>query len=370
MLKSSVTYSDLDSKQDPLLGDQPHCQLSSAQFSPSGESPVTKTHSSTNAFLNESLRPESRRFPLTYPSLHRNSLNKKFNQRQARGSNGRNKGTHGSSSNCYPQWWKAHSTHWDVTHFELAQAKDREKQKNHVSAGPSNFSNVWRDISRRLPETTGHMPSRAEPIEQIGKKKTRHGFLHNCQPPACQGIPVGTTGSSGWTQCQAEKTGDIEQTNVWATQQHKCDRGGEQIFSTLAQLLNDAFWGRHEPKILSRYCSLPTEIDTSRLLWEDRTRQGCEGLHFATVRRAFVPHIMEEEDEEQKNEKEDGREDGQQRAEGRVVENQNNHIMSAWRWLMECDVCTPNLRLEPRMCVSLYEKMWRVRCAVHTTRRL
>ena len=38
---------------------------------------------------------------------------------------------------------------------------------------------------------------------------------------------------------------------------------------------------------------------------------------------------MEEEGEEQENEKEDGGEDGQQGVEGRVVENQNNHIMSA-----------------------------------------
>ena len=41
------------------------------------------------------------------------------------------------------------------------------------------------------------------------------------------------------------------------------------------------------------------------------------------------PHIMEEESEDQENEKEDGREDGQHRVEGRVVDNQNNHIMSA-----------------------------------------
>ena len=37
----------------------------------------------------------------------------------------------------------------------------------------------------------------------------------------------------------------------------------------------------------------------------------------------------QEEGEEQENEKEDEREDGKQRVEGRVVENQNNLIMSA-----------------------------------------
>ena len=54
------------------------------------------------------------------------------------------------------------------------------------------------------------MPSRAEPIEKTQKKITP-----NCQPPACQGIPVATTDRSEMTQCQAEKTGDIEQTNAW-----------------------------------------------------------------------------------------------------------------------------------------------------------
>ena len=46
------------------------------------------------------------------------------------------------------------------------------------------------------------------------------------------------------------------------------------------------------------------------------------------MRRVLVLH-MEEEGEEQENEKEDEREDGKQRLEGRVVENLNNHIMSA-----------------------------------------
>ena len=37
---------------------------------------------------------------------------------------------------------------------------------------------------------------------------------------------------------------------------------------------------------------------------------------------------------------------------------------------MMCEVRTPNLRLETRVCVSRNEKMWRVKCAVHTLRRL
>ena len=47
---------------------------------------------------------------------------------------------------------------------------------------------------------------------------------------------------------------------------------------------------------------------------------------FAEVRIFLVPHMEDEDDQE--NEKEDEREDGKQRVEGRVVENQNNHIMS------------------------------------------
>ena len=51
---------------------------------------------------------------------------------------------------------------------------------------------------------------------------------------------------------------------------------------------------------------------------------------FARVRRVLVPHMVEE-GEDQENKKEDEREDGQQRVEGRVVENQATHKMSAWR---------------------------------------
>ena len=44
------------------------------------------------------------------------------------------------------------------------------------------------------------------------RRRITHGFLRKCQPPACQGSPVATTDRSGWTQCQACKTGNIEQT--------------------------------------------------------------------------------------------------------------------------------------------------------------
>ena len=48
---------------------------------------------------------------------------------------------------------------------------------------------------------------------------------------------------------------------------------------------------------------------------------------FARKRRVLVSHMEDENDQE--NEKEDEREDGKQKVEKRVVENQNNHIMSA-----------------------------------------
>ena len=51
---------------------------------------------------------------------------------------------------------------------------------------------------RLFPETTGHMSSRA---------RTHARFSHDYQPPVCQGIPVATTARSGWTQCEAEKSG-------------------------------------------------------------------------------------------------------------------------------------------------------------------
>ena len=45
------------------------------------------------------------------------------------------------------------------------------------------------------------------------------------------------------------------------------------------------------------------------------------------MRRVLVSHMEDEGDQE--NEKEDEREDGKQRVEGRVVENQATHNMSA-----------------------------------------
>ena len=82
---------------------------------------------------------------------------------------------------------RVHSSHQDVAHFERAQAyaehvvkncaeiQGKEKSvKNDLTraAGPSHFNTARRDTPRRLPETTGHMSSRAEPIGKTEEKKT------------------------------------------------------------------------------------------------------------------------------------------------------------------------------------------------------
>ena len=67
------------------------------------------------------------------------------------------------------------------------------------------------------------------PIEKTEEKECTRGFLHNCQPPACQGIPVATTDRSEMTQCQAKKTG--EQTNAVSKILSQNDKEGEKIFS-------------------------------------------------------------------------------------------------------------------------------------------
>ena len=68
------------------------------------------------------------------------------------------------------------------------------------------------------------------------------------------------------------------------------------------------------------------------------------GSFFAEVHRVLVRQMEEEDDREY--EWEDEGEDGKQRVEGRVAENQNNHIMSAWRWHMYDERAT-HFVLEP-----------------------
>ena len=46
----------------------------------------------------------------------------------------------------------------------------RSKKQFYVFAKSSKFNNAWRDIYHCLLETTGHMPPRAEPIEETEKE--------------------------------------------------------------------------------------------------------------------------------------------------------------------------------------------------------
>ena len=72
----------------------------------------------------------------------------------------------------------------------------------------------------------------------------------------------------------------------------------------------------------------------------------------AEVHREFVHHTVEDEADGQKERQDDRTEDRQQGEEsGEVEENQTNN-MSAWKWRMRCEMRTPNIRLEPRVCVS------------------
>ena len=64
--------------------------------------------------------------------------------------------------------------------------------------------------SLRPPGKSHHKKNRMEE-----KWRTTHGFLRKCQPPACPRNPVATTDRSGRTQCQAEKTGIVEQVTRW-----------------------------------------------------------------------------------------------------------------------------------------------------------
>ena len=63
----------------------------------------------------------------------------------------------------------------------------------------------------RPPGTCHHMQNQS----RRNWRRTTHGFLRKCQPPASPGNPVATTDRSGRTQCQAEKTGIVEQIARW-----------------------------------------------------------------------------------------------------------------------------------------------------------
>ena len=71
------------------------------------------------------------------------------------------------------------------------------------------------DLPRNLSEATRHIAHRVQrPIEKTQKNITRAASFAIASLQRVKEFPVATTDRSGWTQCQAEKTGDIEQTNA------------------------------------------------------------------------------------------------------------------------------------------------------------
>ena len=113
-----------------------------------------------------------------------------------------------------------------------APERDRGEPKKqfHVIAWPSNFSNASATLEETFLNgclksiTMGHHMQNQSRRQRI---RNTHGFLLKRQPPACQRILVATKDRSGWTQCQAEKTGDIEQTTRGQDNKKK---GEEQHF--------------------------------------------------------------------------------------------------------------------------------------------
>ena len=70
---------------------------------------------------------------------------------------------------------------------------------------------------------------------------------------------------------------------------------------------------------------------------EREPRSSLVALH-----REFFHHILEDEVDGLKDRQGDKREDGQQEEESGEVEEYQTHNTSAWRWLTECDVRTPD----------------------------
>ena len=106
-------------------------------------------------------------------------------------------------------------------------------------------------------------------------------------------------------------------------------------------------------------------------VWEDRTRQECQGPHYLKCTgnlstTSWKMKLMARRKDKMIREKMNS-------IEKKVEKSKRNqtHNMSAWGWHMECDVRTPYLS---HVCAChqmwMNEKMWRVRCAVHTLRRL
>ena len=94
--------------------------------------------------------------------------------------------------------WNVEEPKNNFTHLQNLHISARLEEKLHIGC-------------LRPPGKCNHMQNQKEEKE----RKTAHGFLRKCQPPACPGNPVATTDRSGRTQCQAEKTGIVEQVTRW-----------------------------------------------------------------------------------------------------------------------------------------------------------
>ena len=101
--------------------------------------------------------------------------------------------------------------------------KGEPKKQLNVIAKPSKFNNACRDISHWLHETTGHMPSRAEPIEK--KEKEDHARLP-AQMPASR-VPRNPGGNNRQERKDAvsgQKDGNRGADNTLARQQDRAKR--------------------------------------------------------------------------------------------------------------------------------------------------
>ena len=126
---------------------------------------------------------------------------------------------------------RIHSKHQDETHIERLQAypdcvvencewgKKGIVCEKQIYKGSRTFVSphrLKRPSSQAVRSHQAHRGSKGQSRRR--RRSNTHGFMHKCQPPACQGITVARTDRSGMTQCQAEKTGNVEQSNAWARQ--------------------------------------------------------------------------------------------------------------------------------------------------------
>ena len=96
-----------------------------------------------------------------------------------------------------------------------------------------------------------------------------HGFLRKYQPPACS-HPVATKDRSGRTQCQAEKTGIVEQVTRW--QDSKTGQTGDHPHSGESQCVAEQRTSFSSYR-LANVTTLPTaNVEVTHTRWRWTTR--------------------------------------------------------------------------------------------------